>query len=160
MKEMQRTKYFLESGYIYITFDPIVIQTVLGSSVAICIFDTHLHCAGINHFIYPRVDDSRKATPRYGNVAIPKLIRIMVDAGSRIQDMEALIFGGAHPESNTKENIGEKNIAIAHSGLDKMGIRIVSEDTGGVMGRKIVFDTATGHVAVLKVRRLRHSDWY
>jgi chemotaxis protein CheD len=40
------------------------------------------------------------------------------------------------------------------------GIRVVSEDTGGEKGRKIVFNTGTNEVAVLKVDRLRKGDWY
>ncbi len=27
------------------------------------------------------------------------------------------------------------------------------------MGRKVMFDTATGHVAILKVHELRRDDW-
>lgn len=160
MGEIQRIRYILEPGYIYITFNPTFIQTVLGSSVAVCIFDPQIHCAGINHYIYPSVDDPEKATPRYGNVSIPTLLKMMIEAGSCIQNMEAQIFGGAHLKDNPMENVGERNIAMAHSKLEKAGVHIVSEDTGGMMGRKIVFDTLSAHVAVLKVRRLRHTDWY
>jgi len=160
MKEILRTEYFLEPGYIYVTLTPTIIQTVLGSSVAVCLFDSRLCCAGINHYMYSRIDNPEKATVRYGNVAIPALLKVMIEAGSRIEDMEAQIFGGACLENNPNENIGEKNIAIARYILEKMNVRIVSEDTGGTMGRKIVFDTTSGHIAVLKVRRLRHTDWH
>ncbi len=36
---------------------------------------------------------------------------------------------------------------------------VASEDVGGKKGRKILFDTASGHVAVLKVHDLRREDW-
>ncbi|MCD6570372.1 MAG: chemotaxis protein CheD [Deltaproteobacteria bacterium] len=88
MKEIQRVEYFLEPGYIYVTSTPTIIQTVLGISVAVCIFDSRLCCAGINHYVYARIVSPEKATVRYGNVAIPTLLKVMIEAGSRIQDME------------------------------------------------------------------------
>jgi chemotaxis protein CheD len=39
-------------------------------------------------------------------------------------------------------------------------IRVVSEDVGGQMGRKIVFNTHTNEVGVIKVEKLRKKDWY
>jgi chemotaxis protein CheD len=41
-----------------------------------------------------------------------------------------------------------------------MGISIVSEDVGGALGRKIVFNTLTNDVAVLKTDGVRKSDWF
>ncbi|MCD6570373.1 MAG: hypothetical protein J7L53_06695 [Deltaproteobacteria bacterium] len=70
------------------------------------------------------------------------------------------MFGGAYPEDDPERDIGKKNIAVARYTLEKMSVRIVSEDIGGTRGRKIAFDTASGHVAALKVRRLRRTDWH
>ena len=49
---------------------------------------------------------------------------------------------------------------IARKILAKHRIRIISEDVGGERGRKIVFQTNTNKIAVLKVDKLRKSDWY
>jgi chemotaxis protein CheD len=50
-------------------------------------------------------------------------------------------------------------VEIARKILREKGIAIASEDVGGSVGRKIVFDLATGHVAVLKVHKVRDEDW-
>jgi len=55
--------------------------------------------------------------------------------------------------------VGHENVAIARSVLQKKGIAIVSEDVGGNMGRKVVFDTETGQLMTLKVHKIRDSDW-
>ena len=49
---------------------------------------------------------------------------------------------------------------ISRKILAKQGIPVVSEDVGGRKGRKIVFNTQTNEIAVLKVGHLRKADWY
>jgi len=44
--------------------------------------------------------------------------------------------------------------------LFKKKISIISEDIGGKMGRKAVFNTSTNSTAVIKVDSLRREDWY
>ena len=114
----------------------------------------------MNHFQFPYIKDRHKATARYGNAAIPGLIRMMKDEGSKKRNLEAQIFGGAHDSSTTAENIGRENVTVAKKVLAKEHIRIVSEDVGGEKGRKIVFNTDTNEVAILKVDKLRKGDWY
>jgi chemotaxis protein CheD len=150
--------YHLEPGYIFVSCNGAVIRTVLGSCVAVCVWDRRSLWGGMNHFLYPR--PSQDDTPRavFGTVAIPGLLKIMRDLGSRYSDLEAQIFGGAcpHGRSNTT---GKKNAELARDILKRRGVRVVSEDTGGMLGRKIVFDTSTGQTAVLKVHQLRIEDW-
>lgn len=49
---------------------------------------------------------------------------------------------------------------MARKFLAKHGIKIISEDTGGNMGRKIVYNTLTNEAIIYKVRQLRRCDWY
>ena len=160
MSNITKTSYLLEAGHIYFTKDFAVIQVVLGSCVSVCLWDSRLLYGGMNHFVYPATLESAKATPVYGNVATIALLKMMTEAGSRIRDIKAHILGGGHPE-NMKEDkgVGTENIKVARDILKKKGVVIASEDVGGIMGRKIVFDTQTGQVAVLKVHKIREEDW-
>jgi len=115
---------------------------------------------GMNHFQYPFIRDPRVATARYGNVATLGLIRLMVEEGSQLKHLEVQIFGGAHNPSLLSRNVGRENIMAARKVLAAQRIKVVSEDVGGEKGRKLVFDTAANEVAVMKVDRLRTSDWY
>jgi len=56
--------------------------------------------------------------------------------------------------------VGQENIRIACRILAGEKIAVTSQDTGGSKGRKIVFSTHTNEIAVLKVEKLRKSDWY
>ncbi len=49
---------------------------------------------------------------------------------------------------------------VARKILVKACVRVVCEDVGGEKGRKIVFNTETNEIAVLKADKLRKEDWY
>jgi chemotaxis protein CheD len=114
----------------------------------------------MNNFQFPYIDDSRKSTARYGNIAISLLIKMMIAEGSSIAHLEAHILGGAFYPEISRENIGSENISIAKKILSGKGIRVVSEDVGGSMGRKVVYNTNTNELIVIKVDQVRQGDWY
>jgi chemotaxis protein CheD len=80
--------------------------------------------------------------------------------GGKCSRMEAQIFGGAYHVNPSHKDIGADNFKAARQILKNKQVKIVSEDVGGELGRKIVFNTHTGEIVILKVGRLRHSDWY
>ena len=152
--------YILEPGFIFVAIRPIVISTVLGSCVSVCLYDRERKIGGMNHFQLPHIRERHKATARYGNVATSALIRMMIDDGSNLEHLEAQIFGGAYNPRISPNDVGSENIMAARKILEKKRVRVVSEDVGGERGRKIVFDTNKNEIAVLKVDKLRNADWY
>ena len=155
-----KNNYFLQSGFIFLPEQATDISTVLGSCVAVCIYDKKRQKGGMNHFQLPSIYEPHKATARYGNIATLTLIHMLVHNGSKIKHLEAQIFWGAYNPRISRQNVGRDNIKIARKVLAKKRIRIASEDVGGEKGRKIVFNTHSGEVAVLKVDKLRQSDWH
>ena len=154
------TNYFLEPGYIFLAINPTSISAVAGSSVSVSIYDRNRKVGGMNLFRFPYVREKDRATAEYGNVATITLIRMMLHDGSRIKDLEAQILGGAHNNKISPKNIGRDNIMAARKILAKERISVASEDVGGDKGRKVVFNTSAGEVAVIKVDKLRAADWY
>jgi chemotaxis protein CheD len=154
----QKVTYHLEPGFIYAHTEGAIIRTVLGSCVAVCLWDSDKMIGGMNHFLYPAPSSGEPPTARFGTVATGALIRLMKELGSHQAAMSAQIFGGAKSHDHPSA-IGPKNIETAREVLLHKGIPVVSEDVGGTMGRKVLFDTRNGHAAVLKVRTLRQEDW-
>lgn len=152
--------YFLKPGFIYLPDRPTTISTVLGSSVAVSLYDRSLKLGGINHFRFPYINSREKTTALYGNIAVITLIRMMVTNGSNLSNLEAQIFGGALNPKYSKKDIGRDNLKTAKQILITKKIRVISEDIGGELGRKIVFNTSTNEIVILKVNQLRESDWY
>ncbi len=153
-------EYLLKPGFIYLPRHPTAISAVLGSSVSICLYDRKLGIGGMNHFLFPCAQPSKRPTAKYGNVATTALIRMMLKNGATLKNMKAQVVGGAfHPKIMSRD-IGRTNLETARTMLKKQKIRVVSEDVGGEIGRKVVFNTTNCEIAVLKVVRLRRSDWY
>lgn len=152
--------YLLRPGYIYLPDRPTTISTVLGSSVALSLWDKSLKTGGMSHFLYPRTFSGDKTTALYGNVAVLALIRMMLQRGSKAGHLQAQLFGGAFNREYAARDVGAEGLQVARRILKDKKIRIVSEDIGGELGRKIVFNTATCEIVILKVERLRQSDWY
>ena len=116
----------------------------------------------MNHFLYPRISDARRATVQYGNVATQTLLRLFLATGSRLEDLEAQILGGAAPgmDGSTTADIARQNVHVARQVMERKGISIVSEDVGGTKGRKVIYNSQTNELIIVRVERLRQSDWY
>jgi len=114
----------------------------------------------MNNFQLPFMKTKGKTTAVYGNVATMALIKMILARDCKKKHLEAQIFGGAYYPQKSDNDIGRENIEIARKTLLKNNISIISEDVGGAKGRKVVFNTATNEMAVLKVDSLRDADWY
>ena len=111
---------------------------------------------GINHYMLALWNGDGLPTPKFGNVAIEKLIQIMLRRGCSQKRFVAKMFGGGNVIGNGQgpNTIGGRNIAIAREILAKEQIPIVGEDVGGDFGRRIVYNTRTGVVLVFHLRRI------
>nr|QIV52811.1 hypothetical protein [uncultured bacterium] len=85
---------------------------------------------------------------------------MMLDTGSKTKNIKAQIFGGAFNPEISEKDIGNQNAEIAKKILKKNGINIISEDIGGQIGRKVIFNTKTNEILVIKVEKLRKEDWF
>jgi chemotaxis protein CheD len=141
-------KIFLYPASLYAEPESAQIVTILGSCVAVCLWDPVLQIGGINHFMLPLWNGQGLASPRYGNIAIEKLVSRLEYLGSKRIDLKAKIFGGGEViDSGTNQfQIGKRNIAVAREYLTEYNIPIVSSSVGGKLGRKILFYTDTGEV--------------
>ena len=130
-----------------------LVRTVLGSCVSVCLFDPLSRRGGINHYVLPLWNGDGLPSPRYGNIAIAKLIEKMEAMGSRRERLVAKIFGGGAvlgPGPGLL-NVGQRNITIAEDLLGEARIPIIARDVGGTCSRKLIFVTESGEV---RVRRL------
>ena len=152
--------YFISPGYIYFPEIQTKISTVLGSSVSIAVFDRKKKSGAMSHFLYPSIKNGDIPRSIYGDVSTKALINFFLKEGSRKKNMEAQIFGGAFNSSVSPSDIGKKNVESAKKILLRENINLVSEDIGGTKGRKIVFDTKTNEIVVIRVDNLRKTDWY
>jgi chemotaxis protein CheD len=137
-----------------------MISAVLGTCVAVCLHDRRLKIGGMNHYLYPKSGFFGSPSNEFGDISIQSLISKLERLGSRKQDLEAQIFGGANIPGANDAKTGGKNVNIARKILKKNGIRVVSEDVGGFKGRRLIFHTGTNEALVMKTHRIRKGDYY
>ena len=141
------TSVYLHPGQVFASPDPAVVTTILGSCVAVCIWDPVLRVGGANHYLLPHGAENGPSSARFGNVAVPRLIQRLISFGSRKRSLEAKVFGGACVLKAFGEHegrLGRKNVEVAYAVLQREGIPVVAEDLGGDRGRKVVFHTDDG----------------
>lgn len=142
-------------GEYYASKTPAVIGTLLGSCVAVCLFEPVMRIGGMNHILLPGKADLTKfnVAARYGINAMELLINKIMGLGGYRNRLSAKVFGGAHvlPAISKKNGTGEKNASFAVEFLKNEGIRIISKDVGGHESRKIYFHTDTGEVLLKRI---------
>jgi chemotaxis protein CheD len=132
------------------------VTTVLGSCVSVCLWDKTLETGGMNHYMLALWNGDGLPTPKYGNIAIERLVRAMVDQGCATERLVAKVFGGGNvigPGLGVF-TVGERNVALAREQLAEARIPIVASDVGGDCGRKVIFNTRTGAVLMSRIKRI------
>lgn len=145
--------HYLVAGSLFAHEERHIVTTVLGSCVSVCLWDPVRKQGGINHYMLPFWNGEGLASPKYGNIAIAKLIEKMLVLGSDRRTLRAKVFGGGVVLNVTNPfmNIGERNVQLAEDLLGTENIPVLSADTGGRVGRKLIFNTETGVVLVKKL---------
>jgi chemotaxis protein CheD len=153
--------YFLNPGELIFAKHPILIKTVLGSCVAVVVYDKKNGYGGMCHYLLPESEDKVRST-KYGNVAVATLINKFINAGSVKNDLEASVVGGAFIIFSDKEIffIGDRNADVANRILREQKIPIKSINTGGDKGKKVVFDTGNNQLIVSNIGELTMEDMY
>ncbi|MGA8870305.1 MAG: chemotaxis protein CheD [Candidatus Acidiferrales bacterium] len=150
-KEPELQQIYLHPGVLYASPEPANLSIIVGSCVAVCIYDERLSIGGATHYLLPTLEGQGMPSPRYGDVAIAELLAGLVRAGSKKRNLQAHIYGGACVlrafRSGTRELISDQNVRLALEILAREGIPVVRQETGGEKGRKITMRTDTGVVS-------------
>ncbi|MEE8431959.1 MAG: chemotaxis protein CheD [Candidatus Desulfatibia sp.] len=154
-------KKFLQISEYYITKKPMLVGTLLGSCVSICLYNKCNGHAAMNHFLMPSaVRKAMQNNPgKYGESSCEMIIRSLMSIDPDASHYSAQIFGGGNMFSlrNCIRDIGERNIKIAEQVLAKHKIRIIRRKTGGTKGMKILFNTAKNQVDCRKLSDTKDS---
>jgi chemotaxis protein CheD len=160
MKNLAVESHFLGIGDVVFGKAPASIITVLGSCVAITMYDPKLRLGAICHAALPKCLDqqchSNCCKPgKHVACAVRVMLRQFARQGIRPNDIQVKIFGGAEmfAAQNNKTPlfaIGSMNDEAARRALQQEGLIVQAMDTGGTSKRKVTFDMSTGKVMVEK----------
>ena len=149
----RRVDVFLVPGELTVHKTAVNVKTIVGSCVAVCLFDRQAHVGGVNHYLLPHPSPGDPPDTRFGDVAIARLIEKMCQAGGVVRRLAAAVIGGGHPVSAMGGlAVGDANVHVALEVLRARGISVRRQETGGDHGRKLLFNTHTGELLVRDLR--------
>ena len=148
---------FIRMAEIKISKEPDILKTVVGSCVALCLWDPDRKLGGMAHIMMPeRNGDARAAEGKYADTAVNALVRDMKKSGANIERVQAVCAGGASMFlriPNKGKTIGDRNSLAVRQILNRLNIRISTESLGGTMGRKVIMDCSNGAVTIVTLQK-------
>jgi len=139
---------------------PTILQTVLGSCVAVCLWDPRLRVGGMNHFLLPHGHSSGAPgddPARFGVHAMDRLVGEMLKRGAIPRRWVVKVFGGASVLAlgGRAHDIPRANVAFVEEYLAREGYAIAARSVGGTAPLHIRFHTDTGRVLVRRLHDAR-----
>lgn len=114
------------------------ISAILGSCVAVCMWDPDSRVGGMNHILLPDSVSHDGGEFRFGAVEMERLINGIVKAGGDRKRLRAKIFGGASMLGGLSD-IGHRNSEFAEEFLKREGIFHERGSVGGTQARRVRF---------------------
>jgi len=130
--------------------DDEIINTFVGSCVALCLYDYKQKMGGLAHIMIPGRDKNQVSSlpAKFSENAFEELIKEFGES----DDIVAKIAGGAHifkhENGNGLFDVGKKNTDYIKNMLKKRNIPIISEDIGEDFGRWVHLEIKTGIVTI------------
>ncbi len=146
-------------GEFFVSPDPMIVYTVLGSCVSACVRDPFARVGGMNHFMLPKPKDagtdSWGESTRYGSYAMESLINEILKRGGNKGRLEIKLFGaGKIYDGNI--DVGARNAEWVMDYLRAEGLSACKTDLGDVYPRKIYYFTESGRVLMKKIERVKN----
>ena len=157
--ETELAEVYLRPGDAYLTRQPTIIRTLLGSCVGVTLWVPRLGWGALCHALLPNCPKSPRCGftvadgYRYVDFSIRDLARQFDELGALRSEVEVKLFGGSDvlPISGgatRRATIGKQNCEVALEVVSAEGFRLAASSLGGTRGRHIQFNTRSGEVGL------------
>lgn len=132
----------------------------LGSCIGLALYDRVSRVGAMAHVVLPdsKLNRGPQLLPgKFADTCIPQAVEELLRLGALKSRLTARVAGGARMlnvmGAGSKLDIGARNVEAVRSALQKAGIPITAEDTGGTYGRTLQLSVGTGRLLVSTVGR-------
>ena len=139
----------------------VLISYGLGSCIGISLYDPQTKIGGLLHIMLPDSNQARASDnpAKFADTGLPLMLNDVISMGASKSRLVAKIAGGAQmfAFSNATDimRVGTRNADTVKKILQRMGIRLIAEDTGGNYGRTVQIDLSNG---VYKVKTIDRGE--
>ncbi len=152
----------LKPGGLSIRTTPTLIQTAVGSCLAITMFAPRQKIGAISHPMLPFPPEHERQTcfvrdlRKYVSFVVSEMLRKMKHHDVQTHDIEVKIFGGGelfgqYGEQQENRTVGRLNVQTVMQLIESERLFLKTFDVGGNRGRKILFYTHSGEVLVKRL---------
>ncbi len=164
-----------------------MIVTVLGSCIAVCLYDTKLKIGGMNHFMLPKCHNLIKTQlslkEKNEPTKMPRKKRASSNVYETYQHSNAARYGNAAMELLINEiiklggdrqnltakifgggsltqssiDVGQRNISFINEYLTLESIANINQDVGGYFARKVYFVPSINEVYVKTIKNIHNN---
>jgi chemotaxis protein CheD len=140
---------YLAPGQLIATAERCVVKTVLGSCVAVCLYDPELRVGGMNHYLLPDEGGGGDSF-RHAGPALDGLLSAVQELGTSARRLHAYVFGGARvlPGISDLMHLGRRNAEYAFGWLEQRRIPALRRDVLGTRARRVEFHLGDGSSSV------------
>lgn len=161
LQEGNLQKIVLNMGELYVSDKEVILETLLGSCVATCLFDKKKKIGGMNHILLPGCIKENNAQAmidkkddKFGIFALDKLLNKMKDLGADRKNLIAKIFGASYVYGNYSYfKIQEENVEFVKAYMDMIKIPIVENVTYLKHPIRIKLNTHTGQTWIRNIKK-------
>ena len=127
-----------------------IISYGLGSCIGVSLYDPQTKIGGLLHIMLPDSKQSRATDnpAKFADTGIPLMLDVVLKMGASRSRLVAKMAGGAQmfafANATDVMRVGSRNVAASKEILQKLGIRLVGEDTGANYGRTVQIDLTNG----------------
>jgi chemotaxis protein CheD len=148
---VKANRVIVHPGDHYVTREATTISTLLGSCVAVCLFEPVARVMGMNHFLLAHRRYARdlpvlaSEAGRYGVHAMELLVNGLLQHGAERRRLQAKAFGGSNLLGRCTDGsdnflcVGSVNMRFIREFLSADRIPLVASDLGGSEARQIHF---------------------
>jgi len=140
---------FLKPGEFYAGCEPVIAETLVGSCVAVCLYNYKGGFGAMNHFLMDRPKNPADADIGwYGVTSTRHMIDMVLEIDSALTHYRAGVFGGAAvlDIADANSGVGAANVKMALEVLRSAHIQVARQEVGGTRGRRIRFNMHTGEI--------------
>lgn len=138
----------------------VLLADAVETCVTVAIWEPESCIGGMVEVMMPECTDEFAAfteVSQYADTGIRELVRRLRVAGANPECLEAKVAGGStlgkmYHEADSR-NIGIDNIVAVKRNLEACGIKLISEDIGGDISRRVLFYPANGELIVQSPER-------
>lgn len=147
--DLNMIRKFLKPGEFHVTSKPVILETLVGSCVCVCLYNIKNGWAAMNHFLRDRpAGNGTVQIGEFGSTSTKHIVDKLMMIDNVPSHYRAMVFGGAAVIKTVvrDSDIGSRNIDVAQQVLAEARISISKNEVAGKRGRRVIFDTENGTV--------------